>query len=104
MANEKTNIRDRSKVDLKKPDMYYVIMHNDDFTTMEFVVKVLKVVFFKDSPEAVQLMMTVHKQGCAKIGLYTYDIAQSKSQRAMKMAREEGYPFKLTIEPDTLPF
>ena len=80
--------------------MYRVIMHNDDFTTMEFVVKVLRLVFFKDQAQAEQLMLTVHRTGQASVGLYTYDIAVSKSQRAISMAREEGFPFKLTIEAD----
>lgn len=87
--------------------MYKVIMHNDDFTTMEFVTKVLRNVFFKDQPTAEQLMLTVHRKGQAAIGVFTLDIAVSKSQKAMAMAREEGYPFKLTVEPDDpyeLPF
>lgn len=84
--------------------MYNVIMHNDDFTTMEFVVKVLKSVFYKDEASATQLMLNVHRKGSAVVGLYTLDIAKSKCQKAMQMAREEGFPFKLTYEPDLLPF
>lgn len=80
--------------------MYKVIMHNDDFTTMEFVVEVLKNVFFKQEAEAEQLMLQVHRAGSAVVGLYTYDIAISKVQKAMRMAREKGYPFKLTCEKD----
>lgn len=80
--------------------MYKVIMHNDDFTTMEFVVEVLKTVFFKQEAEAEQLMLQVHRAGSAVVGLYTYDIAISKVQKAMRMAREKGYPFKLTYEKD----
>lgn len=105
MPKEQNSNKNKTRVGLKEPYMYFVIMHNDDFTTMEFVVKVLKVVFFKDEATANQLMMQVHKQGCATIGLYTYDMAVSKSQKAMRMAREEGFPFKLTWEPDVdLPF
>lgn len=84
--------------------MYVVIMHNDDFTTMEFVVKVLRTVFFKDEASATQLMLKVHKIGQAEVGIYSLDIAQSKCQKAMRMAREEGFPFKLTYEPEGLPF
>lgn len=80
--------------------MYKVIMHNDDFTTMDFVVRMLKTVFFKDDATAHDLMMTVHRLGTAVIGLYTYDIAVSKTQKAMRLARAEGFPFKLTCEPD----
>ncbi len=79
-------------------------MHNDDFTTMEFVVMMLKTVFQKPTEEAQRLMLTVHKQGQAAIGSYSYDLATSKSQKAMRMAREAGFPFKLTVEPEDLPF
>lgn len=86
--------------------MYKVIMHNDDFTPMEFVVMLLKTVFLKPGEEATQLMLTVHKRGQAVVGEYTYDMANTKSQKAMRMAREAGFPFKLTIEPivTDLPF
>ena len=100
MPQEQTNIKERTKQELKEPDMYKVIMHNDDFTTMDFVVMVLKTVFYKDEAAAQKLMLTVHKQGKAQIGLYTLDIAVSKCQRAMTMARKEGFPFLVTWEPD----
>ena len=89
-----------SRFKLKEPSKYHVIMHNDDFTTMDFVVMVLKTVFYKDEATAHKLMLTVHKQGKAQIGLYTLDIAVSKCQRAMTMARKEGFPFLVTWEPD----
>lgn len=105
MPNHQSGTKERSRSQLREPDMYCVIMHNDDFTTMEFVVMVLKTVFHKQEPEAYQLMLAVHKSSQACVGIYTLDIAQSKAQRAMRMAREAGYPFKLTIEPDDpLPF
>lgn len=104
MPKEQSNVRTRSRLDLKSPDMYRVIMHNDDFTTMEFVVEVLRVVFRKEEAEAEQLMLTVHKSGQATVGIYTLDMAQSKCQKAMRMAREQGFPFKLTYESDGLPF
>lgn len=102
MPKEQSNIKERSRFDIKEPQMYKVIMHNDDFTTMEFVVKVLKVVFHKDENTAHQLMLTVHKSDKATIGLYTLDMASSKCDKAMRMAREEGYPFKVTYEPDEI--
>ena len=100
MPKEQSNIKEKSRFELKEPQMYKVIMHNDDFTTLEFVVKVLKVVFHKDETTANQLMLNVHKAGKATIGLYTLDMASSKCNRAMRMAREEGFPFKVTYEPD----
>ena len=88
------------------PRMFNVIMLNDDFTTMDFVVKMLRTVFFKPLDSATTLMLKVHHEGQAVIGTYTYDIAVSKANKAMQMARDEGYPFKLTVEPveEELPF
>ena len=90
----KENTKDR----LKEPKQYKVIMHNDDFTTMEFVVEVLVTVFHKDPMTAQALMMDVHQKGMAVIGTYPYDIAVSKTNKAMRMARDNGYPFKMTVE------
>lgn len=101
---EQSDIKIQFHTRLREPDMYMVIMHNDDFTTMEFVVEVLKTVFHKEQNEAEVLMMTVHKKGNATVGIYTYDIAMTKSQKAMQMARNAGFPFKLTVEPEELPF
>ncbi|MCF0179624.1 MAG: ATP-dependent Clp protease adaptor ClpS [Bacteroidales bacterium] len=100
MPKEQSNIKERSHIEFKEPQMYKVVMHNDDFTTMDFVVKVLKVVFHKDEATANQLMLTVHNSDKATVGIYTLDMAQSKCNWAMRMAREEGFPFKVTYEPD----
>lgn len=106
MAKQQSDVRERTRLSHVFPRMYRVIMHNDDFTTMEFVVDVLRKVFFKPEEEANQLMLKVHKEGKATVGLYTLDIAVSKSQKAMRMARDQGFPFKLTWEPEErdLPF
>ena len=106
MAKQQSDVRERTRLSHDIPRMYRVIMHNDDFTTMEFVVEVLRKVFFKPEEEANQLMLKVHKEGKAIVGLYTLDIAVSKSQKAMRMARDQGFPFKLTWEPEErdLPF
>ena len=100
MPKEQSNIKERSRFELKEPQLYKVIMHNDDFTTMDFVVKVLKIVFHKDETTANQMMLTVHKSGKATVGIYTLDMASSKCTRAMQMARDEGFPFKVTYEPE----
>ena len=107
MPQEKSDIKERQRISIDAPRMYHVIMHNDDFTTMEFVTMVLRTVFFKTAETAEQLMLTVHKEGQAIVGVYTLDIAVSKSQNAMRMAREQGLPFQLTWEPEEpegLPF
>ena len=75
-------------------------MHNDDFTTMDFVVMVLEVVFNKRSGEAQQLMMQIHHANQAIVGIYSYDIAMSKSIKAMDMARAEGFPLRVTVEEE----
>jgi len=100
MPQEQSQIRERVRHDLHEPRRYKVTIHNDDFTTMEFVVKVLKVVFLKSQSDAEQLMLKVHQSDKAVVGIYTYDIAVSKVQRATAMAREEGYPLRLTYEPE----
>ncbi len=79
---------------------YKVTIHNDDFTPMDFVVKVLTQVFFKQPAEAEQLMLQVHHSDKAVVGIYTYDIAVSKVRKATMMARKEGFPLRLTYEPD----
>jgi len=81
------------------PRRYNVVMHNDDITTMEFVVEVLRVVFMKPIEEAMQLMLKVHHAGAAIVGTYSYDIAVTKVSRAMQMAHDAGYPFRMTVEP-----
>lgn len=92
----KKQTRDR----LMEPERFKVIIYNDDFTTMDFVVSVLKIVFYKTSKEAEKLMMTVHKSGQAVVGIYSYDIATSKVAKATRMAREEQFPLRLTVIPE----
>ena len=95
------------KTRLNYPKKYHVIMHNDDVTTMDFVVHVLRVVFFKSPEDATQIMLDVHQNGSANVGIYTYDIAVSKVTKAMQLAKDEGFPLRLTIapyDPEDLPF
>ena len=86
---------------LKRPGRYAVIFHNDDFTTTDFVVKVLRLVFFLPLEEAVDLMLKVHNSGSASVGAYPLDIARSKARTSMQMARAEGFPLKVTVEEET---
>jgi ATP-dependent Clp protease adaptor protein ClpS len=82
------------------PRRYKVIFHNDDYTTMEFVVEVLKRFFHKTDTEAVHIMLTVHKSGAAVAGVYTRDVAETKKAQVMDYARENGMPLLLTTEPE----
>ena len=83
----------------KKPQMYAVVFHNDDYTTQEFVVHVLMKYFHKDETEATHIMLSVHKKGKGIAGVYTYDIAETKVTSVISYARENGHPLKVTMEP-----
>ncbi len=88
------------KTELKKPKMYSLIMHNDDYTTMQFVVEILIQIFNKSSVEASELMMRIHTNGSALIGVYTYDIAVTKKLLAEQMAEQNEFPLKITIDEE----
>ena len=100
MAREQSSVRERQRIDLREPRRYKVTIFNDDFTTMEFVVMVLKEVFFLSDENAQALMLKVHHSNKAVVGIYTYDIAVSKAQKATAMARENGFPLRLSVEPE----
>nr|WP_308430825.1 ATP-dependent Clp protease adapter ClpS [Halomonas urumqiensis] len=84
--------------ELARPPMYKVVLHNDDFTPMEFVVEVLQTFFHLDSETAVQVMLTVHTQGKATCGIFTRDIAETKSHQVNQYARECQHPLLSDIE------
>ncbi len=90
--------RESTRVGVREPKQYKVIMHNDDFTTMDFVVDILRDIFHKDEMEAERLMLLVHEVGKAVVGSYPYDIAVSKVQTAAARAKAEGFPFRMTLE------
>ena len=100
MSQEQSQIRERQRTDLREPQRYKVTIYNDDFTSMEFVVKILTQVFFKSPADAERLMLQVHHSDKAVVGIYTYDVAVSKVQKATRMARDEGFPLRLTYEPE----
>lgn len=90
--------REKTRINIREPKHFRVIMHNDDFTTMDFVVGILIDIFHKNEAEAQRLMLMVHKSGKAAVGTYPYDIAVTKIQSAMSRAKEEGFPFRMTVE------
>ena len=100
MPQEQSATKERQRTNLREPRRYKVTIYNDDFTTMEFVVKILVEVFFKSEAEAEALMLQVHHSDKAVVGIYTYDIAVSKVQKATLMAREANFPLRLTYEPE----
>ena len=87
-----------TKNKIKTPNMYKVILINDDFTTMDFVVEILTVVFHKTPAEATKIMLNVHEKGKDLVGIYTYDIANTKVNIVNKMAKMKEFPLKITIE------
>lgn len=90
--------REKTRIDIREPRHYKVIMHNDDFTSMEFVVGILTDIFHKDEAEAERLMLMVHRSGKAAVGSYPYDIAVTKVRVATARAKAEGFPFRMTVE------
>ena len=87
-----------SRFKLKEPSKYHVIMHNDDVTTMDFVVMILERLFCKTQAEAETIMLKIHHEGSAIVGTYYRDIAVSKKDVAVKAARDNGFPLQLTVE------
>ena len=85
---------------LEKPKLFKVLLHNDDFTTMEFVVFVLQYVFNRDEPEAFTIMLKVHNEGLGIAGIYPYDIANMKSEKAMNLAKAREFPLLCTVEEE----
>ena len=85
---------------LEKPKLYKVILHNDDFTTMEFVVFVLNYVFNRDEAESISIMLKIHNAGIGVAGIYPYEIANMKSAKAMNLARAREYPLLCTVEEE----
>lgn len=85
---------------LKKPPMFKVLLHNDDFTTMEFVVFVLRTVFRRNEADAFTIMMKVHHEGVGTAGIYNYEIAQMKAEKAMILARNHEFPLLCSVEEE----
>jgi ATP-dependent Clp protease adaptor protein ClpS len=87
-----------SREKVEEPPLYKVLLHNDDFTTMEFVVWVLESVFNMTEDQAIQVMLNVHLRGIGVAGVYTYEIAETKVEKATALAREQEFPLLVTME------
>lgn len=83
-----------------KPNLFKVFMHNDDYTTMDFVIEVLQSIFHKESTEATLLMLQIHKHGRALCGLYPFEIAETKVDKVHTQARAAGFPLRCTLESE----
>jgi len=87
-------------LDIKEPNMWIVIMHNDDTTTMDFVIMLLIQLFHKTPDEAVEIMMEIHTKGQSVVGRYSHEIAEEKMNAATRTARLYGFPLAVTMEED----
>ena len=83
-----------------EPTKYKVLLHNDDYTSMEFVVEILMEVFHKNELESEQIMLNIHQKGRAICGIYTFEIAQTKVQQVKLMAKRSGFPLLATLEQE----
>jgi ATP-dependent Clp protease adaptor protein ClpS len=90
----------RNEQKLERPRMWRVLLHNDDYTTQEFVVWVLESVFRKPRAEAFAIMMSVHRSGLGVAGVYTHDVAETKLKTTRQMAEEQEFPLLVTMEPE----
>ena len=88
----------KKKEKLEKPKLYRVIFHNDNYTSMEFVVFLLTEIFKHSPASATRLMLTIHKAGAGVAGVYSYEVAETKVTKAMDLAREYGHPLQITME------
>lgn len=95
-----SDILEKEKVETVEPPKYSVVFHNDDFTTQEFVIHILVSFFYLDLPTSERIMLKIHKEGRAKVGLYTKDIALSKVALVISYSRENEMPLLLTVEPE----
>lgn len=105
MAKNDTNIKHdtitKDRDEFQEPPLYKVLLHNDDYTTMEFVIMVLKNIFGKDTTEATSIMLNVHNQGVGVAGIYTQEIGETKIALVHRMARKNQHPLKCSLEKVT---
>lgn len=97
-TGEKVEVRTRQKAEI--PALYRVLLLNDDYTSMDFVVRILETVFHKPPAEATQIMLNVHKKGIGVCGIYTRDIAETKVSTVHELARGKGFPLRCITEKE----
>jgi ATP-dependent Clp protease adaptor protein ClpS len=93
-------VLERTRQETKKPELYRVLLLNDDYTTMDFVVEVLESVFHKPPAEAFRIMMAVHTQGKGLCGVYPHEVAETKVATVVERARANGFPLLAAMEPE----
>lgn len=104
MAKEQSTIQEQFEItereELQEPPLYKVLLHNDDYTTMDFVVMILQTVFHKDTDEAMRIMLNVHHQGVGIAGVYTREIGETKIAIVHSVARKNEFPLRCSLEKD----
>ncbi len=100
IGTDDTGIAVKSRAKTKKPSMYKVLMLNDDYTPMEFVVHVLERYFAMSGDQATRIMLHVHQRGVGVCGVFTYEVAETKANQVMDLAREQQHPLQCTVEKD----
>ena len=93
-----TITRTRSRPKTKQPPLYKVLLHNDDYTTMEFVVYVLQTVFHLDQTRATEIMLHIHQKGIGVAGVYTFEIAETRVSQVHSLAQEHDFPLRCSVE------
>jgi ATP-dependent Clp protease adaptor protein ClpS len=93
-------VLERTRPQTRRPPLFKVLLLNDDYTTMDFVIEVLESIFNKEPAEAYRIMMAVHTQGKGLCGVYPYDIAETKIENVVERARENGFPLRAAMEPE----
>ena len=93
-------ILERTRQETKKPELFKVLLLNDDYTTMDFVIEILENVFNKAPAEAYRIMMAVHTQGQGLCGVYPFEVAETKVATVVDMARGNGFPLRAAMEPE----
>ena len=86
--------------EIDEPPMYKVLLHNDDYTTMEFVIEIMMLVFKKSPEESMEIMLNVHQKGIGICGVYTYEVSETKVNTVHDLARDNGFPLKSTMEEE----
>ena len=97
-SNREVVVESEQEMEVQEPRKFRVLLHNDDYTPMDFVIRVLKVVFYKSEAEATRIMLAVHKQGIGQCGVFTAEVAETKVGMVHALARKEGFPLRSSME------
>ena len=98
-SENESNVATEEEQKVDEPKPYHVLLHNDDYTTMEFVILVLTSVFHHPHETAVEIMLNVHQKGVGVAGTFSFEVAESKAEKVMKLAREHEFPLRTSVEP-----